>query len=621
MSFRPLVLCASLLSISVSAAELTDTVSSYLSEVVVTGTRSPVDKRLLPMTVSVVDRSQIEETHIPSLLPILTSDVPGLFATQRGLMGYGVSGGAAGGMAMRGLSGNGRLMILVDGHPQYAGIMGHPIADAASSVMTERIEVVRGPASVIYGSNAMGGVVNIVTRSLPSDGMKTNFSVGAGSYGTVQADAVSRIRKGDLGGLVSLNYGRTDGHRRYMDFDQYSGFAKLTYDFSPHWNAYTDIDLLHFHASHPGEVYSPLIDARQSVTRGTYSVALQNTYGDVSGSFSVFYNWGNHWINDGYGQNASPRAYRFLSRDHTGGISIFESFPLWSGNISTVGFDYMNVGGRAWNKYVSGTRDGEVDMLADKKEDMFAAYLDMRQVVGNLTFNAGLRADKHSHMGTEFIPQGGVSWQLPRLMSLKASASKGFRYPTMREMYMFPPQNPDLEPERMWNYELAFTQALPISGIDYALNLYYINGDNLIMSVPRQGASPLNMNTGRVENYGVECQAAWHIDSHWKISANYSYLHMKKILLGAPDHKLNINASCSLRRFSFFTSVQYVNGLHTAADKTEDFLLWNCTAQYAILKLADVWVRLDNILAQRYEYIYGFPMPRMTAMFGVNINI
>lgn len=601
------------------AHEMSDTASIKLNEVVVTGSRIPIDKRLLPMTVNVIGRKQIEESHQYSLLPVLTSEVPGLFITQRGVMGYGVSGGAAGGMAMRGLSGNGRLMVLIDGHPQYAGIMGHPISDAATSVMTDKVEVVRGPASVIYGSNAMGGVVNIVTRSLPKDGFSTNISIGGGSYGTVQAEGVTRMRKGPVGALASVNYGRTDGHRRNMGFDMYSGFVKVTYDFSKHWNAYTDIDLLHFHSNHPGEASSPINDAAQSVTRGTYSFSLQNNYDIASGSVSVFYNWGNHWINDGYSGSASPRAYRFVSRDHTGGISLFESANLFDGNTVTLGFDYMNVGGRAWNRYVSGPQVNESEMLADKKEDLFAGYVDIRQTLGAVAFNVGVRADKHSHMGTEWIPQGGISWQMPNLLSLKASVSKGFRYPTLREMYMFPPQNPNLDPESIWNYEMALTQELPSVGINYGVNIYYINGSNLIQSVPRQGATPINLNTGRVENYGVECQVGWHINRQWDVSANYSFLHMKKVLISAPEHKLNINATYTYKRLSLHSSLQYVNSLYVATDKTEDFLLWNITAQYNILKHFALWTRLDNILAQKYEYIKGYPMPRMTAMLGVNM--
>lgn len=102
-----------------------------LEEVVVTGTRNATDVRHLSQTVSVLPRHKIEQAMQLSLLPVLTEQVPGLFITARGTMGYGVSGGAAGGISLRGLSGgNARMMVLIDGHPQYAGIFGHPIADA-----------------------------------------------------------------------------------------------------------------------------------------------------------------------------------------------------------------------------------------------------------------------------------------------------------------------------------------------------------------------------------------------------------------------------------------------------------------------------------------------------------
>lgn len=148
--------------------------SLTIDEVVVTGTRNETDIRHLPMTISVVDRKLLEQSYQPSLLPTLTEQVPGLFTTSRGLMGYGVSTGAAGGMNLRGIGGSptAGLLVLIDGHPQYMGLMGHPIADAYQTMMTDRVEVLRGPASVLYGSNAMGGVINIVTRRMQEDGVK-----------------------------------------------------------------------------------------------------------------------------------------------------------------------------------------------------------------------------------------------------------------------------------------------------------------------------------------------------------------------------------------------------------------------------------------------------------------
>ena len=123
-----------------------------IGEVVVTGTRHETDVRHLPMTISVVGRQKIAEGFQPSLLPTLTEQIPGLFVTGRGIMGYGVSGGAAGQMTLRGVGGGPTtgLLVLIDGHPQYMGLMGHPIADAYQSMLADRVEVVRGPASVLY---------------------------------------------------------------------------------------------------------------------------------------------------------------------------------------------------------------------------------------------------------------------------------------------------------------------------------------------------------------------------------------------------------------------------------------------------------------------------------------
>ena len=616
----------SLILLSIAAAPLArgaespDSVTA-LPQVVVTGTRNAVDARLLPSTVTVVNREQIADSHQPSLLPILSADVPGLFVTSRSLFGYAVND-AGGAYSMRGMTGNGRLMVLVDGHPQYAGIMGHPISDAANSVMAQKVEVVRSPASVVYGSNAMAGVINIVTRQEPSDGAGANFSLSGGSYGTLLNEGFIRVRKGKVGGLISRTWGHSDGHRKNMGFDQNSGYARINYDFARNWSALADINLLHFDAKNPGAVTAPLTDARQDITRGTASMAIDNRYGALNGSVSIFYNWGNHWINDGYAPGADPRAYRFMSRDHTLGVSVYENVPLWTGNVTTFGFDYMNIAGHAWNRYVEGDRAGTDDNLADKKEDQFAGYIDMRQQIGHLSINAGVRADHRSSVGTEWVPQGGISWQLPRDIQLKATVAKGFRWPTLREMYMFPPQNPDLKPERLWNYELAYFQAIPTLGLNYGFNLYYINAENLITTVRRQGATPLNLNTGRKENYGLEAQLSWHINRHWQVGANYSYLiHKYSALVGTPDMKLNLNAAWRSGRWTLTTNVQYINGFHYAEHKTDSFLLWNATGQFKACEYVDVFTRLDNILAQKYQFEEGYPMPRMTAIFGVNIHL
>lgn len=598
-----------------------------IGEVVVTGTRNETDVRHLSQTVSVVNRTQIENAMQPSLLPVLTEQIPGLFVTSRGIMGYGVSGGAAGNISLRGLSGGtARLMVMIDGHPQYAGIFGHPISDAYQSFMAERVEVLRGPASVLYGSNAMGGVINIVSRKMQEDGINTNVHIGYGSYNTLETEITNRIRKGRFSSIVSGSYNRTDGHRTDMDFEQYSGYAKLGYEVTDNWNVRGDVNLTHFNASYPGPASAPLLDADQSITRGMTSLAVENRYEKTSGAVSLFYNWGNHWINDGYApsEDETPQDARFNSRDNMMGVSIFQSAQFFEGNRITLGFDWFRYGGRAWNRYVSGEKAGNVSELVDKHENELAGYIDLRQDFSSwLTFNAGLRVDHHSRVGTEWIPQAGLAFHLPHAIELKASASKGFRYPILREMYMFPPQNPDLQPESMWNYEVAFTQRLMNGRLTYGINLFYIDGKNLIQTLPNpNGSGMLNQNSGKIENSGVELQAAYRIDSHWSVDGNYSFLHMENPVVAAPEHKLYAGANFSYKKWNISTGLQYLAGLYTQTDPEirENFMLWNVRASFEFTRWLSIWTRGENLLAQKYEINAGYPMPRATIMAGCNIK-
>ena len=611
-----------------TSKDSTKVARSYaINEVVVTGTRSETDVRHLPMTVSVVGRPQLEASQQTSVLPVLNSQVPGFFSTSRGVMGYGVATGASGQMSLRGIGGPAQaglpttgLLVLIDGHPQYMGLMGHPIADAYQTMMAERVEVLRGPASVLYGSNAMGGVINIVTRKMQEDGIRTNINIGAGAYGSVQTEATNRIRKGRFSSTVTASYNRTDGHRADMAFEQYGGYAKLGYDFTDNWKVWGDVNVTRFNATNPGSVMKPYIDNDQRITRGMTSFALENHYEKTSGALSFFYNWGDHWINDGYQPGGEPLQYRFNSNDQMLGVSWYQSIQLFQGNRLTVGADYFHFGGEAWNQFF----DGHRETSADKSLNEVAGYVDFRQdIAAWLTLDAGARVDYHSQTGTEFIPQVGLAFHLPENAEIKAMASKGFRNPTIREMYMFPPQNPDLKPEKLWNYELSFSQRLMDNRLSYGLNVFYINGENLIIRLPNpNGSGMLNQNSGEIENWGAEANVRYQFNPVWSVMANYSWLHMENPVLASPEHKLYGGVNFRKGRWSASTGIQYVKGLYTDLDAAtkENFVLWDMQGSFKATNYLSFYARGENLLAQRYEINAGYPMPKATFMGGVNIN-
>lgn len=599
-----------------------DTLSHTLDNVVVTGTRNQTDIRHLPMTVSVVGRDKLTEHQRTSILPTLTEQVPGLFIFSRAMMGYGVSDGSAGGMSLRGMgSGSGRMMVLIDGHPQYQGIFGHSIADAYQTLMAERVEVLRGPASMLYGSNAMGGVVNIVTRKMTEDGLKTDLSVGAGSYGTVQTELTTRMRKGKLFGIVAAQYGRSDNNRPRMGFEQYGGYAKLGYDISRNWTAYADIDLTHFNASYPGEVENPVFGARQWITRGVATAVLENRYRNTSGALSVYHNFGRHKINDGYTIGKEPPTDYFRSDDALTGVSWYQSATLFDGNRITLGLDYQHIYGKAWNRdMASGETTSEI---GNENENEIAGYIDFRQDLFSwLTIDAGVRLDHHSQTGTEWIPQGGLVVRPVRNGELKAMVSKGFRNPNIREMYFWRPANNALKPERMMNYELSWRQRLAEGAFSYGINVFYLKADNLIQNLLVNGR-PLNVNTGELENSGVEAEWSWKINSHWSLNNNYSYLHMTRPVEYTPEFKGFLGADYTAGRWTAGAGLQYVAGLYTRVtpeEKQENFWLLNATVGYRAAKGLHLWVKGENLLAQKYETRYGYPMPRATFMGGVNVS-
>lgn len=600
--------------------------SLIINEVVVTGTRNAVDVRHLPMTVNIIGRDKLVEQHQTSVLPTVLQQVPGLYVTSRSMMGYGVSTGAAGGINMRGITGGaGQFLVLIDGHPQYQGIYGHPIADSYQTLMAERVEVLRGPASVLYGSNAMGGVLNIVTRSMKEDGVKTNIDLGAGSYGTFQAEASNQFRSGKFSSTVSAQYNRTDNHRPRMGFEQYGGYVKLGYDFTSHWNAYIDANITHFNASNPGTEGAPLFDADQWITRGVTSIALENHYEKTSGALSFYSNFGWHKIDDGTNDPETSTQRYFHSKDALTGVSWYQSVQLFEGNRITSGVDYQHIYGHAY--YTSKQTDEMLDtpnkQSGESHRNEIAGYVDFRQDLFRwLTIDAGLRVDHHSISGTELVPQGGIVVRPIETGEIKIMVSKGFRNPTMRELYLYPPSNEDLEPERLWNYELSWRHR--VNRVKYGANIFYIKGDNMIQTVRIDG-KPKNVNTGEIENYGAEVEASWIIDSNWVLNTNHSFLHMKNPVIAAPAYKGFLGIDYNYNKKLFVNlGLQYINGLYTAVgqDETkEDFCLLNLAVTYNINKTIAFWARGENLLAQKYEINLGYPMPRAMFIGGVSLCI
>lgn len=589
-----------------------------LEEVVVTGSRIPISRAELPTPVSVVNRATIEQSEESNLMPVLMKYVPSLFVTSRGIAGYGVSTGAAGGINLRGLSGGaGRVLILIDGHPQYATIFGHPVADAYIASDAERVEVSRGSASILYGSNAMGGAINIITRKALKDGNKLSARLMGGSYGTQMYSVTDSYRKGRFSGVMSGNYDRSDGHRTDMGFESFSGYAKLGYELTKEWKATGNINIAKANTQNPGTISSPLLDNTADVLRGMAGLSIENDYGKTRGAVNFYYNWGDHEINDGYSPGGTPREFLFHSTDYMGGVNIFQAINLFEGNTVTGGFDVKLYGGNAY-------RNPETEIYADHIDlNEIAGYFLAQQMLGRFLFDAGIRLENHSLYGTEWIPEAGISYKAAAQTHLKLSASKGFRTPNMRELYMYAPANEELLPERSWSYDFTVMQGLLDNRLNMELTFYYMTGDNIVEVVTVDGR-PKNQNVGNFTNKGLEFGFDYRILRNLNLNGNYSYLDMETPLTGAPKQKMYAGITYIPGKFTFNAGVQVINELYLATGtnpQTTGYTLLDARAAFKATKWMDIFVKGDNLTARSYETMLGYLMPKATVMAGVNINL
>ena len=475
------LLCSSLVFASDPAA--IDSLIN-LQGVVISANKVQVNRSSVPLTISVIDREQIEASSESALLPVLSQHVPGLFVTQKGITGFGVSEGAAGTVNIRGVGSGNKVLMLFDGQPQWAGVFGHSLPDTYVASDVERVEVIRGPGSLLYGSNAMGGVVNIITRHHEQEGRRTQARVMYGSYNTQKYMVNNGFNVGKFSSFISINHDRTDGHRSNSDFNITNGFANLGYAFNEHYKMTGDVSLAKSKFQNPGKTFEPVIDNKMNILRGTASMALENNQGKMSGALRLFYNWGNHKINDGYNPGEEPLTYLFRSDDHNVGVQLYESFRLFKGNNFTVGVDYKNWGGHAWND----NNDSSKKELVDKTVNETAGYAIMQQeLFGILSLNAGVRYEHSSTYGGEWVPQGGVTVRPFEGNTIRASVSKGFRSPNIREMYMWGAANADLKPESMVNYEVAVGQSFLGGDLYTELTAFFIDGKDMIYSVSVNG--------------------------------------------------------------------------------------------------------------------------------------
>lgn len=498
MHTRLLALAAATAVVSFSLSVSADDESTTLERVVVSATRSemPVDR--LPATAIVIDRTTLDRYTGASLAELLRFHA-GLDIARNG------GPGAATSLFIRGTESN-HVLVLIDGVEMNPGSIGGAAFQHIPLESIERVEIIKGPRSALYGSEAIGGVINITTRRGDAD--QWHASATAGSFGTQELDAAYLGRSGNAHFGAQLGRHESDGFPPLAASDIDRGYMRDQLNLHAGWrNEMVFAELRHWRAEGVSEYLDFfLAPLSQEFSNETSSIDLRMARDAWSGRLLL-----------GNGKDAiHQREENFLGE---------RDYMETDRTTADAKFDYH----LATRTLSVGTYLEDTDVVARSfgsgyasSEDVKAVYVQDVSAFGKNDFVTALRYSDYENFGGEFTWNFGWNHMLDGGNRLFASAGTAFRAPDATDRFGFG-GNEELEPETSTSIELGYSHALtPQQALD--VTLFRTDIDNLIAYVDPDGfMGPLpgrNENIDEVRIEGLELRHEWQAERwQWRLEA------------------------------------------------------------------------------------------------------
>lgn len=546
---------------------------------------------------------EISRTDARTVYDAVDRLIPSAYITRMGVLGHGLGGSNS--ITLRGIGGSPttELLVVVDGRPDVMGLMGHPIPDFYTLTDVGSIRITQGPSSVLYGNRAMGGVLEIEPPP-HSVGFHTELTATLGSYYTGQdrlshGGQIGRFHYNVAGGIEYTN-----GDRPNSSFRNQDGTLRLDYDLTPTWNISADGRYGHFNVEDPGIVQAPQAGAWSRVGRGGFTLALNNKTDKIWGNLELFSSFGHHMIYDG-----------FRSVDNNTGFRIHENLQLRSGLTLEVGGDGASYGGSARNMKTSYS-------FGDYHVSEGGGFSRARwRATSRLSMNAGFRYESNSVSGNVAVPEFGTAYRLSENYSVSMGIGKGFRNPTIRELYLFPAPTPTLQQERLWNYQATFNFR-PVRSVMGWVTGYYADVRNLIVTTGRYPNLKLE-NIGQAYNRGAELNLRWQVHSRASFHGGYAYLSSTNLVPYAPQNKLNYSLDLNAGKANISLGGMTVGRTWVNTAHTSQLPGYTAATLHGTIHLGNRWSLLasvDNLFNRKYQVLYGYPMPGINAALGFTVR-
>ncbi len=591
-----------------------DSVRYKFAPVVVTGQRYEMPQKDVAASIAILSPIEIQQTNLTTVADAISYLTPGVFTTRRSTMGYGVAALAAGSITVRGIGGkpNSQVLMLIDGRPDFQGIFSHPINDAYFLDNVDHIEVLRGPASSVYGTNALGGVVNIISKDLPAAGFDTQMNIGYGSFNTQRYRFHHAGSLGRLQYFAGVGYQKSDGNRDNENFEAQNYAIKIASQINPSYKISFNGSLTPYQFHDPGPEGVSLYGYFDygEITRSSMDLTLNNKFNCTDGTIKIHGNFGRHKLSDGWD-----------SDDQTNGVIAFQNFNLPYEIKTTLGFDAKRYGGTARSNGIK---------LGTFFNDEYAGYLHLQKVlIKKIIVGSGVRYEHNSNFGTEWIPKLSLVYHPLSQTAFRVAVAKGFRTPSIKDLFLYASANPDLKPERLWSYELGINQSL---GRNVSLDFcgFYYEGDQLIETAMIVPGKMQNQNIGSNKARGFE--VALQTNPAMNLSANlsYSYLDSDTIIPFSPN-KFNFMLNYKFKRLNFSLYGEHINNIYTSyqlnqmplkttVEKLSDYALVHLKLNYRLAENLQLALGIENLFDESYQILKGYTMPGRMFLSHVTFN-
>jgi len=609
-----------------SSAVLAGSTSLEAGEVVVTATRVKTDVRHLPDSVTVITGKDIERREVQGLYQALEG-YPSISIKHNGWLGQW------GYLRLRGGK-NSDTVVLFDGVRLYDPTnIANDFGDLWSwfdSEDFERIEIVRGPQSALYGSNAMSGVINLIPRK-GGGPFEARFKGGYGRYETWRGAGQVKGSLGPLGYFVGLSGVNTDGLYRDNEFREttldtnlnlsplahssHPALRTLKLDYTLRY-AYGYLNYPQWDWKSFRAVNDPHAERRQLILLQHFTLSLKPAPWWHSRLTLGYHFTKRDYLDRDDGVLGVRSDGSLITDSYMDGLYRGKVYPVIFQNdffyqdwiIFTAGLEYYKEKGDFYNASAWGTKsyDDEVSTTS------YFANLFLLPLEGRLAVNLGGRVDDHEEFGTHFTYKIGVAYFFTEGLKVKANLATGFRAPSLFNLYDPRYGNPDLDPERSTGGDVGLEQELFGGKLRWAVTWFNTHYKERISF---NYATWRYYNSGGGVATGLETEIEARPLPWLSLSVNYTYTEGQEDdtenLALVPHHQLGARATVKWQKWTLNLYYKYV-GKRPAYDHKHmipDYSRVDLTGSYAVTDYAEVFFRAENLFDVDYTWAAGYRAP------------